>query len=85
MSFDASWRPDELRDRTGVPVPDGDDWDTVAGFVLEVLERLPELGDEVPLTTGTLRVERLDGPRIVRLRFVPAEPSPDQSGLGAPS
>jgi CBS domain containing-hemolysin-like protein len=74
VSFDASWRPDELRDRTGVPVPDGDDWDTVAGFVVDSLERLPELGDEVPVSTGVLRVERVDGPRIVRLRYVPAEP-----------
>ncbi len=78
VSFDASWRPDELRDRTGVPVPDGEDWDTVAGYVLDVLERLPELGDEVPVGTGTLRVERLDGPRIVRLRFVPSETAPTQ-------
>ncbi len=75
VSFDASWRPDEVRERTGVPVPDGDDWDTVAGYVVDVLERLPELGDEVPVETGTLRVERLDGPRIVRLRFVPTEPA----------
>ena len=74
VSFDASWRPDEARDRTGVPVPDGDDWDTVAGFVVQSLGRLPELGDEVPVGTGTLRVERLDGPRLVRLRFVPTAP-----------
>jgi len=74
VSFDASWRPDEVRDRTGVPVPDGDDWDTVAGYVVDTLERLPELGDEVPVQTGTLRVERLDGPRIVRLRYVPTAP-----------
>lgn len=74
VSFDASWRPDEVRDRTRVPVPDGDDWDTVAGFVVDSLGRLPEMGDEVPVETGTLRVERLDGPRIVRLRFVPTEP-----------
>lgn len=75
LSFDASWRPDEVRDRTGVPIPDGEDWDTVAGYVVDALERLPELGDEVVVATGTLRVERLDGPRIVRLRFVPTEPA----------
>ena len=75
VSFDASWRPDEVRERTGVPVPDGEDWDTVAGYVVDILERLPELGDQVPVETGTLRVERLDGPRIVRLRFVPPDPA----------
>ena len=74
MSFDASWRPDEVRDRTRVQVPDGE-WDTAAGFVVTSLERIPELGDEVPVEAGTLRVERVDGPRIVRLRFVPTEPA----------
>ncbi len=73
VSFDASWRPDELLDRTGVAVPDEDDWDTVAGYVVAELERLPELGDEVEIATGTLRVERVDGPRIARLLFIPHE------------
>ena len=41
LSFDASWRPDELRERTGVVVPEDEDWDTVAGFVVDALERLP--------------------------------------------
>ena len=71
LSFDASWRPDELRERTGVVVPEDDDWDTVAGFVVDALERLPELGDEVPIETGVLRVERVDGSRISRLRYLP--------------
>ncbi|MGI8900784.1 MAG: hemolysin family protein [Nocardioides sp.] len=43
--FDASWRPDELAARTGVAVPEDDDWDTVAGFMATKLERIPELGD----------------------------------------
>jgi len=72
FSFDAGWRPDELRDRTGVRVPEGEDFDTVAGYVLEELGRVPELGDEVPIEQGTLRVERLDGLAVARLLFVPA-------------
>ncbi len=77
--FDASWRPDELADRAGVVVPEGEDWDTVAGYVVDVLERLPELGDEVRLESGRLRVERVDGTRISRLRFVP-ETLPETAG-----
>jgi CBS domain containing-hemolysin-like protein len=75
LVFDAALRPDELADRTGVRVPVSDEWDTVAGFVLDRLGRLPELGDEVALPQGAddgvLRVERVDGRRIVRLRYVP--------------
>jgi CBS domain containing-hemolysin-like protein len=69
--FDASLRPDELADRAGVAVPESEEWETVAGYVLDQLERIPELGDEVPVMTGLLRVDRVDGPRIVRLRFIP--------------
>jgi CBS domain containing-hemolysin-like protein len=35
------------------------------------LEHMPELGDEVDVPSGTLRVERMDGPRIARIRFIP--------------
>lgn len=72
--FDASLRPDEVLDRAGVPVPDSEEYETVAGYVLDRLERIPEVGDELELPGGgTLRVERVDGSRIVRLRHVPAE------------
>jgi CBS domain containing-hemolysin-like protein len=74
FSFDAEWRPDELRERTGLDVPEGEDTDTVAGYVTDELDRMPELGDEVPVTGGVLRVERMDGPRVLRLQFLPREP-----------
>ncbi|RFA12002.1 hypothetical protein B7R21_11770 [Subtercola boreus] len=73
VTFDARWRPDELLDRTGIEVPDDGDYDTVGGFVTDQLGRLPELGDEVLLAGSTLRVERVDGARIVRLRHTPTE------------
>jgi CBS domain containing-hemolysin-like protein len=71
ISFDASWRPDELLDRTGIEVPRDEDYETIAGYVLTRLEHMPELGDEVDVPSGTLRVERMDGPRIARIRFIP--------------
>jgi CBS domain containing-hemolysin-like protein len=57
-----------------VDVPRSGDWDTVAGYVAATLERVPELGDEVALDSGRLRVERVDGSRIARLMFVPHDP-----------
>lgn len=77
ITFDAAWRPDELLDRTGIVVPEDPEYDTVGGFVMSRLERLPELGDSVDVDGGVLRLERVDGPRIVRLRFVPHEPTLD--------
>ena len=71
VTFDASLRPDELLDRAGITVPDGEDYDTLAGFVTHCLDRLPELGDEVETDAGTLRVERVIGNHVERLRFTP--------------
>jgi CBS domain containing-hemolysin-like protein len=73
ITFDASLRPDELLDRTGIEVPDGEEYDTIAGFVTDQLDRIPELGDEVTVDGGTLRVERVVGTHVERLRFTPDE------------
>jgi CBS domain containing-hemolysin-like protein len=73
ITFDASLRPDELLDRTGLAVPDGEEYDTIAGFVTDHLDRIPELGDEVHIDGGSLRVERVLGTHVERLRFSPDE------------
>ncbi|HEX9225168.1 MAG TPA: transporter associated domain-containing protein, partial [Arthrobacter sp.] len=71
VTFDAALRPDELLDRTGIAVPDGEEYDTMAGFVTDRLDRIPELGDEVDINGGTLRVERVVGTHVERVRFTP--------------
>ncbi|MCD2443993.1 hemolysin family protein [Agromyces sp. SYSU K20354] len=71
VSFPGILRPDELLERTGIRVPENGDYETVAGFVMAELGRLPVVGDEVPIDEGTLSVQRLDGRRIDRLRFEP--------------
>ena len=71
FTFPGQLRPDELRDRTGVVVPEEGPYETVAGWVMAELGRLPVVGDEVEHPEGVFRVERLDGRRIDRLRFTP--------------
>ena len=66
-------RPDEAGEQvTGLRVPDDADYETVAGFVMSQLGRVPALGDEVATEAGMLRVTRMDGRRIDRLEFIPA-------------
>ncbi|WP_227466525.1 hemolysin family protein [Nocardioides dongkuii] len=98
---DGSWslsgllRPDEIEDITGVPLPDDEDYDTVAGLVLKVLGRIPERGDiaEVPVPDrsdpddprqrlAVLSVEHMDGLRVDRLslRVLDGEPATDARG-----
>jgi CBS domain containing-hemolysin-like protein len=63
-------RPDEVR-TLGVPVPDDDDYDTVAGYLADRLDRLPEHGDEVDVDGWRLEVIRMDGLRVDRIRMTP--------------
>jgi CBS domain containing-hemolysin-like protein len=76
VTFDAGWRPDELLERASIAIPETDH-ETVAGFVIDELDRMPEVGDEVALPTGRFRVERVEGPRVLRLSYTPAEPTTD--------
>jgi CBS domain containing-hemolysin-like protein len=75
LTFPGLLRPDELLERTSVVVPEQGPYETVAGFVMSELGRLPVVGDQVPVSGGFLTVERLEGRRIDRLRFTPKEPT----------
>ncbi len=72
VTFPGMLRPDELLDQAGVAVPEDGPYETVAGFILSELGRLPVIGDTVSIDSGELRVERLDGRRIDRVRFTPS-------------
>ena len=85
LTFPASLRPDELLDRTGVRVPEDEVYDTVGGFLMRELERIPVVGDEVEIEDGTLEVVRMDGRRVDRVRFTPRpipEPTEDEARRG---
>jgi CBS domain containing-hemolysin-like protein len=69
--FPGELRPDELRDRTGIRIPEGDVYDTVGGYVMSVLERIPVVGDVLEIEDGTIEVQRMDGRRVDRVKFVP--------------
>jgi CBS domain containing-hemolysin-like protein len=75
LTFPGMLRPDELLESTGIAVPEDGPYETVAGFVMSELGRLPVVGDIVPVEGGRLTVDRLDGRRIERLQFTP-EPEP---------
>jgi len=68
--FPGMIRPDELLEMA-IKVPDDGAYETVAGFMMSVLGRIPAFGDETEIEDGTLRVERMDGRRVDRVRFTP--------------
>jgi CBS domain containing-hemolysin-like protein len=67
------WRPDEVRDRVHAPVPDGSAYETIGGYVMACLGRVPVVGDEVSVTGWSLHVTAMDGRRVDRLRFTPLQ------------
>jgi putative hemolysin len=74
---------DDFTEATGLQLPEGP-YETVAGFVLAELGRLPEVGDTVEVEGRTLSVLELDGRRIARLLVGPA-PTPQQDADDAPT
>ena len=86
LQRDGTWslsgmlRPDEVEDLTGIELPDHEDYDTIAGLVLQVLGRIPVAGDLAEVSVpdrsdpdepreqlAVLTVDRMDGLRIDRL------------------
>jgi CBS domain containing-hemolysin-like protein len=84
LTFPGMLRPDELLERTGISVPEHGPYETVAGYVMSELGRLPVVGDTVLIEGGELKVERLDGRRIDRLRFTP-EMDAEGTGVEGPN
>ena len=73
-------RPDELYDAIGVRVAaGGGHFETVAGYVLEELGRLAEVGDQVRGRGYILKVRALDGHRIDRLHLTRVDPDDDDA------
>lgn len=81
FTFPGILRPDELLERTGVTVPEEGPYETVGGWLMSELGRLPVAGDQVSIAGGTFRVERLEGRRIDRVRYTP-DPEPAADGGG---
>ena len=70
LVFSGLTRPSELEE-FGLEIEEHDDYDTVSGFVMSELGRIPETGDEVQVSGGKLIVVRMDGRRVDRIRFEP--------------
>ncbi len=69
--FPGELRPDELLDRTGIRIPEGDVYDTIGGYIMSTLERIPVQGDTLEIEDGTIQVQRMAGRRVDRVTFTP--------------
>jgi putative hemolysin len=61
----------DFAERTGLTLPDGP-YETVGGFIMSAVGRLPLVGDTVDLGGYTLTVIKLEGRRVARVFVAPA-------------
>ncbi len=66
---------DEVNQYLGLELADPD-YDTIAGYFLGKIGRIPQQGDVLALDDLTLKVEQMDGMRIARVSLGRADPSP---------
>ncbi|EHM88551.1 MAG: HlyC/CorC family transporter [Actinomyces graevenitzii] len=66
-------RPDEVTARTAIRIPDDGPYETLGGLVMNELGRIPQIGDEVTLSTCTILVDAMEGRRVTRVRITPVE------------
>ncbi|MFK0071576.1 hemolysin family protein [Arthrobacter woluwensis] len=72
--FPGLLRPDEAGAQIkGLVIPEDGSYETVGGFVMSSLGRIPVAGDHVAVHGGELRVVRMDGRRVDRLAFLPRD------------
>jgi CBS domain containing-hemolysin-like protein len=66
--------PDEVRDACGFEIPDGE-YETLAGFVLDRLGRIPGVGDRFGYEGWLIEVVEMDRRRVALLRLTAPERS----------
>jgi CBS domain containing-hemolysin-like protein len=81
--LDGALHPDEVFDACGFSVPDGD-YETLAGFVLAELGRIPDVGDSFDHDGWSIVVAALDGLRVseVVLHRERRRPPAEEEGRG---
>lgn len=70
---------DELRELTGFELPEGD-YETLAGFLLELFDRIPSSGDHVSFDGWEFKVVEMEKRRIAQVLMVRAAAGPPEEG-----
>jgi CBS domain containing-hemolysin-like protein len=72
---------DDVNELLGTELPD-EEWDTVAGLMLDLLGRMPERGEATTFRGVSLKAERVQGRRIASV-MITRSPDLDGEGPGA--
>ena len=70
------FHPDEVRAAVGLQIPEGD-YETLAGFLLTLFDRIPSQGDHTTWNDWEFKVVEMDGNRISRVLVVAPDADED--------
>ncbi len=67
--IDASINVADLNDDYGIEIPQSDEYDTLGGFIVTYLQRIPKTGDVIELTDKTIKVVEMVGQRVAKIKL----------------
>ena len=73
-------RPDELKARTGIVLPDDGPYDTLGGLVMNELGDIPAVGQRLRVDGVGLEVAQMQGRRVTQIALTPPPPEPEEAG-----
>jgi CBS domain containing-hemolysin-like protein len=75
LELPGSTQLQDLEDRLEVKFDlEGEDISTIAGYLMQKLGRVPQLGDRLPLDEYEVKVQEVDGPRVLKVLIEPITP-----------
>ena len=69
VEVDALLRVDEVNEQLDLGLPEGEHYETLAGFVLSYLQRVPNVGDVLHYRDLELKVTQMRGPKIEKVQI----------------
>ncbi|MDP9397368.1 MAG: hemolysin family protein [Actinomycetota bacterium] len=81
VEVDGLLNSSDFAEQTGIELPEGP-YETVAGFLMHELGRVPEVGDTVTALEHTFKITELDGRRVARVLLTPL--ATDDGSAGDP-
>ncbi len=67
--IDASINVTDLNEDYGIEIPQSDEYDTLGGFVVTYLQRIPKTGDLIELSDKTIKVVEMVGQRVAKIKL----------------
>jgi putative hemolysin len=69
LIIDASLSTSDLQQDYGIEIPESPDYETLGGFIVTHLQRIPKAGDSIDLNDKSLRVIEMVGQRIAKVKL----------------